>query len=79
MALYGARYGHLAPVRTLARRIVLDQSQEVDLMVRLLRLYGASPLAFPTSQALSSSDVGAVLNESQPQRTQAPLQNAWGK
>ena len=78
MALYSARYGHLAPVRNLAVRIVLDQSQEVTLMRGLLRLHHAAALPFPVSPSLAHSDVGAVLNESPSLHTQNSIQIGWG-
>jgi uncharacterized protein (DUF305 family) len=74
MALYAARYGHLPQVRTLATRIVLDQSQEVSLMSSLLRLDHAKALPFAVTPALAHSDVGTVLNETPSQRTPNP----WG-
>jgi uncharacterized protein (DUF305 family) len=77
MALYVARYGHLAAVRNLAARIVLDQSQEVTLMSGLLRLYHAAALPFPVSRALAHSDVGTVLNETPSLRTQNSIQTGW--
>jgi uncharacterized protein (DUF305 family) len=64
MALYAARYAHVRAVRNLARNIVLDQTQEIALMSRLLRLAGARPLPFTESVALAHSDVGSVLNGS---------------
>ena len=78
MALYAARYGHLAAVRNLAARIVLDQSQEITLMSGLLRSYHAAALPFPVSPALAHSNVGTVLNETPSLRRQNAIQNGWG-
>jgi uncharacterized protein (DUF305 family) len=59
MALYAVQYAATPQVRALAKRMVLDQSQEVTLLQRLLQSYGATPLPFSTSQALKNS--GALL------------------
>jgi uncharacterized protein (DUF305 family) len=71
MALYAARYARLRQVRDLARRIVLDQSQEITLIAQLLRNDRAHPLPFAMSPALARSDVGPVLNNSPGSGSQA--------
>jgi uncharacterized protein (DUF305 family) len=63
MGLYAVRYAQLNQVRSLASSIVLDQTQEVGLMARLLSIYHAPSLPFAASPALAQSTAGAVLND----------------
>jgi uncharacterized protein (DUF305 family) len=57
MAAYAVDHAGVPQAQALANRIVLDQSQEVTLLQRLLRGYRAAPLPFPASQALGNSGV----------------------
>jgi uncharacterized protein (DUF305 family) len=74
MGLYAARYAHLNQVRSLASSIVLDQTQEIGLMARLLSTYHAPPLPFPGSPALAQSSAGADLNTLAASSTTNPSQ-----